>query len=288
MEPTHSSAGSRLHIAIRDRYAPSAPQELSPSVGKSTADYGEHAVDDRIRGRQSSRSIHLDEIPQLYGGFRARVLAWVSYAANCNSTRVTANAGPADQSAQVMLFRGSVQGTLSRPLWQKWTTNDGVGNHHRKLLLAFQTFNGLMSHRPNTAAGLCMDNLFLLAVTTGNSHNGVRLFQWGLGHNQPPTDLMLVVGSSHHLDGSPHYDRLLDLQSHPPKRDRSSTCRKTEKSTAPLKARLQFVSLRDDGAQGRKSPCQVTVSRLSSRLMGHLRTRSDLRVVRSCYLSVKK
>ncbi len=109
MEPTHSSAGSRLHIAIRDRYAPSAPQELSPSVGKSTADYGEHAVDDRIRGRQSSRSIHLDEIPQLYGGFRARVLAWVSYAANCNSTRVTANAGPADQSAQVMLFRGSVQ-----------------------------------------------------------------------------------------------------------------------------------------------------------------------------------
>ena len=72
---------SRPHTPIRDRYAPSVLQELSPSVGKSTADYGEHAVDDRIRGRQSNRSTHLGEIPQLYGGFRARVLAWVSYGA---------------------------------------------------------------------------------------------------------------------------------------------------------------------------------------------------------------
>src|SRR5271157_3621041 len=48
---------------------------------------------------------------------------------------------------------GVCKGTLSRPLWEKRTTNDGVGNHHRRLLPAFQTLNGLMSHRPNTAAG---------------------------------------------------------------------------------------------------------------------------------------
>ena len=40
-----------------------------------------------------------------------------------------------------------------------------------------------------------MDNLFLLAVATTNSHNGIRLFQLRLGHKGPPTDMMLVVGS---------------------------------------------------------------------------------------------
>jgi hypothetical protein len=33
---THSCPTNRLHIATRDRYAPSVPQELSPNVGKST------------------------------------------------------------------------------------------------------------------------------------------------------------------------------------------------------------------------------------------------------------
>jgi hypothetical protein len=68
-------------MAIPDRHAPFVLQELSPSVGRSTADYGEHAVDVRIRGRQSSRKIHLDETPRFYEGFRAPLLAWVSYVA---------------------------------------------------------------------------------------------------------------------------------------------------------------------------------------------------------------
>jgi hypothetical protein len=68
-------------MAILGRYAPTVPQGLSPNVGRSTADFGEHAADVRIRGRQSSRSIHLDENPQFYEGFRALVLAWVSWGA---------------------------------------------------------------------------------------------------------------------------------------------------------------------------------------------------------------
>src|SRR5580704_10705284 len=77
---------SRLNMAIPDRHAPSVLQECSPSVGRSTADYGEHAVDVRIRGRQSSREIHLDENPRFYEGFRALLLAWVSYRSQCEST----------------------------------------------------------------------------------------------------------------------------------------------------------------------------------------------------------
>jgi len=70
---------SRPHKAIRGRCAPFFLQELSPSAGRSTADYGVHAVDVHIRGRQSSRKIHLDENPRFFEGFRALLLAWVSY-----------------------------------------------------------------------------------------------------------------------------------------------------------------------------------------------------------------
>ena len=87
------------------------------------------------------------------------------------------------------------EATLSWPLWEKWTADDGVGNHHLKLLRAFQTFNRLVRLRPKSVAGQYLDDLLLLAVTAGNSHNGIRLFQLCLGHNRPPGEVMLVVGS---------------------------------------------------------------------------------------------
>jgi hypothetical protein len=40
-----------------------------------------------------------------------------------------------------------------------------------------------------------VDDLLLLAVAAGDSFNGMRLFQWSLGHDRPPTD-MLTVGRS--------------------------------------------------------------------------------------------
>jgi len=79
----------RVSMAILGRYAPTVPQGLSPNVGRSTADFGEHAADVRIRGRLSSRSIHLDENPQFYEGFRALVLAWVSSGSHFYSTLLT-------------------------------------------------------------------------------------------------------------------------------------------------------------------------------------------------------
>jgi hypothetical protein len=52
-----------------------------------------------------------------------------------------------------------------------------------------------MGHRPISASGKYMDDLFLLAVTAGNGHNGIGRFQLCLGHNRPPAGMMLVLGS---------------------------------------------------------------------------------------------
>jgi hypothetical protein len=54
-------------------------------------------------------------------------------------------------------------GILALPR-QKRTGDNGVGYHHFKLPPAFQTLHRLISRGPKSAAGLYMDNLFLLAV----------------------------------------------------------------------------------------------------------------------------
>jgi hypothetical protein len=67
-----------VHIAIPDRYAPTALAELLPNDDGSTADYGERAVDVHIRGRQPSRSIHLDDNQRFYEEYLQVARAWVS------------------------------------------------------------------------------------------------------------------------------------------------------------------------------------------------------------------
>ena len=67
-----------MNIAIPDQYAPTVLVELLPNDDGSTADYGERAVDVRVRGRQSNRSIHLDGNQRFYEEYLQVVRAWVS------------------------------------------------------------------------------------------------------------------------------------------------------------------------------------------------------------------
>jgi hypothetical protein len=48
---------------------------------------------------------------------------------------------------------------------KKRPANDGVGNHHGKMLLALHALNRLMRHFPESGSALHMHDLFLLAVT---------------------------------------------------------------------------------------------------------------------------
>jgi hypothetical protein len=52
---------------------------------------------------------------------------------------------------------------------KKRTANDGVGNHHGKMLFALHALNRLMRHFPEPGSGSHMHDLLLLAVTAGNS-----------------------------------------------------------------------------------------------------------------------
>jgi hypothetical protein len=82
---------SKVNMVILDRYVPTVLEELLPNDEWSKVGYGAHAVDVRIQGPQPSRSIHLDENPRFYEGFRALVLVWVSCVSHCQSMVFTAS-----------------------------------------------------------------------------------------------------------------------------------------------------------------------------------------------------
>ncbi len=57
---------------------------------------------------------------------------------------------------------------------EKWAGDNGFGNPYFKLPPAFQALHPLMRRRPKSAAGLYMDDLFLLAVAAGNGQRDIR------------------------------------------------------------------------------------------------------------------
>jgi len=81
----------RVSMAIHGRYAPAVLEKLLPNGESSKADYGEHAVDGRIQGRQPNLRSRLDESPRFYEGARTLLLAWVSCVSNWHSTLFAAN-----------------------------------------------------------------------------------------------------------------------------------------------------------------------------------------------------
>ena len=78
-------------MAIHSRYAPAFLDELLPNGDWSKADYGEHAVDARIQGRQPSQRGRLDESSRFCEGARLLLPAWISCVSHRNSTPFAAD-----------------------------------------------------------------------------------------------------------------------------------------------------------------------------------------------------
>jgi hypothetical protein len=69
---------------------------------------------------------------------------------------------------------------------EEWPGDDGVGNHHVKILIALYALRRLMRHLPESGSGLHVNDLFLLAMIAGNSHGDISPVHLYLGHDRPP------------------------------------------------------------------------------------------------------
>jgi hypothetical protein len=67
----------------------------------------------------------------------------------------------------------------------KWSGDYSVREHHEEYIVALQAFNLLVHHFAETSAGKNVNNLFLVALETRNSHRNVAC-RLGSFHKAPP------------------------------------------------------------------------------------------------------
>ena len=86
--PAWNGQANRRNKVIPLRDAPTYLAEWLPNGEWQKVDYAAHAVDDRTRDRQPSRSIRPYENSQSYEGFGPIVLAWASCVSYSHSTLI--------------------------------------------------------------------------------------------------------------------------------------------------------------------------------------------------------